>query len=250
MKTSMLISLCLLSTMVYSQNAEQDTVDSYTEEIDTIFVHVPTPVLSVGFSGGASFINPENINNHIEFENSIYNTDVRTIRTPGQWSLWLTYRPKNIPTFLTFRAEMLRSNREFNFQTPSTQDTSTPTGMLNVTAGSTYAIYPFSISSGAVLLKTRMKAEIGFIYALATITHETTTQNGGSSSTTYEGDGYGFRLSLQQVVPIEKRIGATFEIGYRFLFLDEFRDTRGTKISGIEADYSGMFLMIGISYGF
>lgn len=249
MKNYQLILFSLLFFFAVGSSQENSSSDFF-EEQDTLFRYVPDPVLSLGISGGVVFINPENINKNIEFQNSYFNTSEPIIRTPGLFSLWMTYRPVNLPTFLTLRGELLSSSRQFDFDAFATRDTSTVIGTLRTSTKTTYSVYPITISTGIVLRKTRMKAEIGFIYALASITQSTNVEGAGSSSTTYTGDGYGFRFSLQQVTPIYRRTGLTFEIGYRFLLLDQFRNERGIKTSSIEADYSGMFLLLGLSYGF
>lgn len=72
----------------------------------------------------------------------------------------------------------------------------------------------------------------------------------GSSENSYDSDGYGGRLMIQQVIPIDRAFGITIELGYRYLSLDGFRDSKGRLLSKFEADYTGVTLMAGLSYGF
>lgn len=237
-------------TLLFSQEGD-DVFSSTSTERDTIFAVVPVPMLSVGISGGIAFISPEKINNQIEYNNSAYNSDEFPISRPGQWGLWVAYRPKNLPTFITLRAEMMTSSREYSFITNITQPQGpTITSSVASTSKYFYSLYPFSIGTGSVLYKTIAKAEIAFIYALARITQETSVPGYTNSETTYEGEGYGFRVNLQQVIPIERTLGATIDFGYRYIIVNEFRDSRGVSIKNAEMDYSGINLSVGLSYGF
>lgn len=91
--------LIFVSVTAYAQKEERDTIFTHTEEVDTIFLYVPTPVFSIGILGGATFINPKEINDQIEFNNSIFDDTQKPIRTLTQWSVWFTFRPKNMPVF-------------------------------------------------------------------------------------------------------------------------------------------------------
>jgi hypothetical protein len=236
-------------TPIFSQ--DDDVFSSSSTERDTIYAVVPRPMLSVGIFGGLAFIRPEKINTQIEHNNSLNNTDEFPITKPAQWGVWLSYRPKNLSTFITLRAEMLTSLRTYSFFTNITgPQSSTVIASVESSAKYRYSLYPFSIGTGSVLLKTIAKAEIGFIYALARITREVSVPGYSSSETTFEGEGYGFRINLQQVIPIERTLGATLDIGYRFIVVDEFRDAKGVSIKNAEMNYSGINLSAGLSYGF
>ena len=241
---------CCSLTPVFSQ-VDDDVFSSTSTERDTIFAVIPIPMLSVGLYGGIAVLNPDKINNQIEANNSIYNTEEFPLKRPGQWGLWFAYRPKNLPTYISLRAEMLTSTREYSFVTNITQPGSpTVSSTVASSASYRYSLYPFSVGAGSVLFKTIAKVEIAFIYALARITQETSVPGYVESETTYEGEGYGFRINLQQVIPIERTLGATFEIGYRFIVVNEFRDSKGVSIKNTEMDYSGINLSAGLSYGF
>ncbi len=242
------VLVCCSLTPLFSQ--DDDVFSSSSTERDTIFAVVPRPMLSVGIFGGLAFIKPEKINNQVEYNNSTYNSDEFPISRPGQWGLWISYRPKNLPTFITLRAELLTSLRTYSFTTNITQNDPSVITKVESSTKYRYSLYPFSIGTGSVLLKTTAKAEIGFIYALARITQETTVPGYSNSETTYEGEGYGFRINLQQVIPIERTLGATLDIGYRFIVVNEFRDAKGVSIKSTEMDYSGINLSVGLSYGF
>lgn len=250
MKKSFLCVLVFCTVAPTFSQVDDDVFSSSSTERDTIFAVVPIPMLSVGMFGGLAFISPEKINNQIENNNSIYNTDEFPLGRPAQWGLWIAYRPKNLPTFITLRAEMLTSLRTFSFVTNITQNDPNVTTTVASTSNYRYSLYPFSIGTGSVLYKTIAKAEIGFIYALARITQETSVPGYAQSETTYEGEGYGFRINLQQVIPIERTLGATMDIGYRFIVVNEFRDARGVSIKNTEMNYSGINLSAGLSYGF
>jgi hypothetical protein len=241
--------VCCSFNPLFSQEGN-DVFSSSSTERDTIFAVVPIPMLSVGIFGGLAFIKPEKMNNQIEYNNSIYNTDEFPITRPGQWGLWLTYRPKNLPTFVTLRAEMLTSSRTYSFNANITLNDPNVITTVASSAKYRYSLYPFSIAAGSVLYKTIAKAEIGFIYALARITQQTSVPGYTNSETTFEGEGYGFRINLQQVIPIERTLGATLDIGYRYIIVTEFRDARGVSIKNTEMDYSGINLSAGLSYGF
>lgn len=250
MKKIFLCVLLLCAVIPIFSQVEDDVFSSSSTERDTIFAVVPIPMMSVGVFGGLAFISPEKINNQIENNNSIYNTEEFPLNRPGQWGMWFSYRPKNLPTFITLRAELLTSSRSFSFITNITQNSPTVITTVPSTSKYHYSLYPFSIGTGSVIYKTVAKAEIGFIYALARITQETTVPGYSQSETTYEGEGYGFRLNLQQVIPIERTLSATVDIGYRFIVVNEFRDARGVSIKNAEMNYSGINLSAGVSYGF
>jgi hypothetical protein len=235
-------------TPLFSQ--DDDVFSSSSTERDTIYAAIPRPMLSVGLTGGLAFINPDKINNQVEYNNSAYNTEEFPIKRPAQWGLWIAYRPKNLPTFITLRAEMMTSSRTFSFITNITGSDPNVLTKIQSSTKYNYSLYPFSIGTGSVLLKTTAKAEIAFIYALARITQETSVPGYSNSETTYEGEGYGFRINLQQVIPIERTFCGTLDIGYRFIVVNEFRDTKGVAIKTVEMDYSGINLSAGFSYGF
>ncbi len=111
-------------------------------------------------------------------------------------------------------------------------------------------MYPFSVGTGSVLLKTLAKAEIDFVYAVAQMSERVDVPGYSNTETVYEGEGYGFRVNLQQMIPIDGTLGVTMDIGYRFLLIDEFRDARGVKATDLELNYSGMLVSAGLSYGF
>ena len=238
-----------MSSTLFSQVGD-DVFSSTSTERDTIFAIVPIPMLSVGMYGGIAFIKPEKMNDQIEYNNSTYNSDEFPVTRPGQWGIWMSYRPKNLPTFLTLRVELLTTSRTYSFATNITQNDPTVITSIASSTKYRYSVYPFSIGAGSVLYKTIAKADIGFIYAIARITQATDVPGYVHSETTYEGEGYGFRMNLQQVIPIEKTLGATIDIGYRFIVISEFRDSRGVSIKNTEMDYSGINLSIGLSYGF
>jgi len=239
---------CGLFTPAFSQ--DDDVFSSSSTERDTIFAVIPVPMLSVGVSGGLAFIKPEKINNQIEHKNSLYNSNEFPLSRPGQWGIWLSYRPKNLPTFISLRAEMLTSSRMYTLTVPITQNDSSVITSVSSTEKYRYSLYPFSIGTGSVIYKTIAKAEIAFIYAFAQITQETSVPGYTHSETTFEGEGYGFRVNLQQVIPIERTFSMTFDIGYRYLIVDEFRDNRGVTMKNMEMNYSGINLSAGLSYGF
>ncbi len=241
--------LICFSTPLFSQEEDQVFVTSSTER-DTIFAAVPQPMLSIGITGGLAFITPRSVNDQIERNNSFYNGGEFPITRPGQWGVWISYRPKNLPNYLSLRAEMLTSTRTYSFATNVTTGNSNVTTSIASTMKHTYSVYPFTIGTGSVIYKTIAKADIGFIYAIARITQETEVPGITSSKTVYEGEGYGFRLNLQQVIPIERTFSATMDLGYRFLVINEFRDAKGASIKNTELDYSGICVSFGLSYGF
>ena len=72
----------------------------------------------------------------------------------------------------------------------------------------------------------------------------------GSSENLYNSDGYGARVMIQQVIPIDRTFGITVELGYRFLYLDEFRDSKGRQLESFQANFTGVTLMLGYPTGF
>lgn len=238
MKNIFVLSLCITSLLL-----------SQDEEVDTLFAAVSSPVLSMGVSGGATFIDPEMINTQIEFNNSVFDAAEPPIRHPAQFSVWIAFRPKNLPNYLSLRGEIISSSRTFPFLTGGTNDTGGTRSQITGSSVSRYNVYPISINTGQVIPKTRIKMEIGFVYALAVFTDETEIDGGGTYENTYEGTGYGFRVMAQQVVPIDQSVSFTLEFSYRYLVMDEFRDPRGRSITGFEANYNGIVLTMGLSYG-
>ncbi len=239
-KNVLLIILVIVVTKCRSQE----------EEVDTLFAATPPPILSFGISGGVAFINPTAINDQIQFNNSAFNTNEPPIRTPGQFAVWLTFRPPNIESVISLRGEMMISTRRFTFTTRETDPSGAPGNPLSGTAISRYSLYPFSISSGTVIPKTRVKMEVGFVYAFAIFDDEVTTGSFGEQKRTYEGQGYGFRVGLQQVMPMWEKIGLSIDFAYRYLKLDEFRDSRGSTLNSMEVSYNGVSFMMGLAYGF
>lgn len=242
-------ALYFIPLIAQAQDEDRVFVSSSTER-DTIYAAVPQPMLSVGLTGGVAFISPNKMNDQIEQNNSLYNTTEFPISRPAQWGAWISYRPKNLPTFLSLRAELLSSTRTYSFVTNVTQNDPNVIASISSTSKHTYTVLPFTIGSGSVIYKTVAKAEIGFIYALAWIAQETDVPGYSNSETTYEGEGYGFRLNLQQVIPIERTFSMTMDLGYRFIVINEFRDAKGVSIKNTEVDYSGIMLSFGASYGF
>jgi|GEM_PF-3463020 len=244
------LALVCFFSIISAQTHERDTLWTSSEEVDTLFEKVPTPVLSVGISGGVTFINPDKINSQIEFNNSVFNASERPIRTPVQLAAWMAFRPVNFPNYLSLRAEMISASRSFSFSTVETNNGGNTTGTLTGTATSHYTVYPISFNTGGVFPKTRVKLEIGFVYAIAMFTDETQMDQVGTlDENTYEGSGYGFRIMAQQVLPIDRSFSLTLDFTYRYLVIEDFRDPRGRSITNFEANYNGINLMMGLSYG-
>ena len=250
MRTIISLFLVSLSVSILSAQEEDQVLVRSSTERDTIFAEIPQPKMSIGLTGGIAFVTPEVINNQIERFNSIYNSDEYPIRRPANWCFWFSYRPKNLPTFLALRAELLSSTRSYSFITNITGAGSTVIDRVPSTSTRTYSVYPFSVGTGSVILKTLAKAEIDFVYAVAQMSERVEVPGYSNTETVYEGEGYGFRINLQQMIPIDGTLGVTMDIGYRFLLIDEFRDARGVKATNLELNYSGMIASAGLSYGF
>lgn len=250
MRVFFILTLAIAAvSMMSAQEGDQVLVRTSTER-DTIFAEIPEPKMSIGLTGGLAFVTPEVINNQIERFNSLYNSSEEPIRRPANWGLWFAYRPKNLPTFLSLRAEMMSTTRTYSFTTNITGNGPTVIAQVPSTSTRTYTVYPFSIGTGSVLLKTLAKAEIDFVYAVGQMSERVEVPGYSDTETVYEGEGYGFRINLQQMIPIEGTVGFTMDIGYRFLLIDEFRDARGVKAKDLELNYSGMLVAAGLSYGF
>lgn len=248
MKKLLSAIFCIFS-IISAQTDERDTLFTSSDETDTLFAKVPTPVLSVGISGGTTFINPEHINSQIEFNNSVFDASERPIRTPLQLAAWLAFRPVNFPNYLSLRGEIITASRSFSFSTEGTNNSGGAASPVTGTATLNYSVYPISFNTGAVLPKTRVKLEIGFVYAIAMFTDETQLDQGGTFENTYEGSGYGFRVMAQQVLPINRSFSLTLDFAYRYLVIEDFRDPRGRSITNFQANYNGINLMVGMSYG-
>lgn len=240
MKRRAIIFLIASTTFCVAQEIEQDTLFSY----------VPSPVLSVGVSGGVSFINPNAFNDQIEFNNSAFDTDEPPIRTPALFAVWVGFRPVNLPTYFSLRGEFMRSSRTFAYVARETNSSGGAGTTFSDKAISHYTLIPLSISTGTVIPKMLVRVEIGFIYAFAMLDDIVSMGSYGETKKTYNGDGYGFRLGLQQGMPLTAKFGVTMELSYRYLKLEEFRDDRGSSLQSLVANYSGVALLIGISYGF
>ncbi|RPI00748.1 MAG: hypothetical protein EHM64_16750 [Ignavibacteriae bacterium] len=249
MKKYIVIMMAALS-VGYGQQQEQDTLFIRKAEVDTLFLTVPVPVFSMGVSGGATFLNPESINDQIEFNNSVFNESQSAVHTVAQWTAWLSFRPKNMPTFFSVRGEYISVARTFSYIGTVTDAAGSMVRTFRSTFTSRYSVYPFSVNSGSYIPKTTLKAEIGFVYAYATLDNSTNMNSYGSSSNSYDGEGYGFRMDLQQIVPLSGAFSMTLEIGYRYLVLDDFRDTRGRRLNDFSVSYSGVSVQAGLSYGF
>lgn len=248
MKTIYLL-LFVSFSFLFSQYDEQDTLLTRHEEVDTLFANVSSPVFSLGLSVGTTFIDPEMVNSQIEFNNSVFDAGERPIRNPLQAAAWVAFRPKNLPNYLSLRAEIISSSRTFPFVTNGTNNSGGTTSQLNGTSVLRYNVYPISLNTGSVIPKTRIKGEIGFVYAIAAFTDETEIDQQGMYENTYEGAGYGFRVMVQQVIPVDRSFSLTIDFTYRYLIMDEFRDPRGRSIRNFEANYNGVVLMLGFSYG-
>jgi hypothetical protein len=105
----------ILGVIVPAFSQDDDVFSSSSTERDTIYAAVPHPMLSFGITGGLAFISPDKINNQVEYNNTTYDTEEFPLKRPAQWGLWLAYRPKNLPTYITLRAELLTSARTFSF---------------------------------------------------------------------------------------------------------------------------------------
>jgi hypothetical protein len=245
-----LILLIVVASIVSAQVQERDTLFAQRYEIDTLFSSVPVPVFSLGVSGGATFLNPEEINNQIEFNNSIFNESQAPVKTVAQWTAWFSFRPKNMPTFFSFRGEYIAVSRTFSYVGTVTDNFGNIVRRFNASFTSNYSVYPLSINTGSYIPKTTVKMEIGFVYAFASLATTTDMDSYGSSKTSYNGEGYGFRMDLQQVIPMSGAFGLTMEFGYRYLTLDDFRDSKGRLLDNFSVSYSGVSVQAGLSYGF
>jgi hypothetical protein len=249
MKKSLLLLLLAVS-LAFAQRQEQDTIFTQGSEVDTLFSNVPIPVFSLGVSGGATFLNPDDINNQIEFNNSVFNESQAPVHTAAQWTAWFSFRPKNLPTFFSLRGEYITMSRTFSYIGIVTDNAGIVQRKFNASFTSQYSVYPFSINTGSYLLKSTAKFEIGFVYAYASLVNKTNMDSYGSSNTSYDGEGYGFRAGLQQVVPLHRAFNLTLEMSYRYLKVDDFRDTKGRLLNNFSAIYSGISIQAGFSCGF
>ncbi|MCX6122064.1 MAG: hypothetical protein NTX44_10680 [Ignavibacteriales bacterium] len=249
MKKSLIILIFAVS-IVSAQQQERDTIFVQRSEVDTLFSSVPTPVFSLGVSGGATFLNPEAINNQIEFNNSAFNESQAPVKTVAQWTAWFSFRPKNMPTFFSVRGEYITVSRTFSYIGTVTDHAGNIARKFNASFTSNYSLYPLSINTGSYIPKTTVKMEIGFVYAYASLATTTDMDAYGSSKTSYTGEGYGFRMDLQQVTPISGAFSFTVEFGYRYLNLDDFRDSKGRLLNNFSVSYSGVSVQAGLSYGF
>jgi hypothetical protein len=249
MKKSVMLLIFIVS-IACAQRQERDTIFVQRSEVDTLFSYVPVPVFSVGISGGATFLNPEAINNQIEFNNSMFNESQAPVKTVAQWTAWFSFRPKNMPTFFSFRGEYITVSRMFSYVGIVTDNFGAVVRKFNTSFTSRYSVYPFSVNTGSYIPKTTVKAEIGFVYAYASLANTTDMDTYGSSKTSYDAEGYGFRMALQQVVPISGALSLTLDIGYRYLNVDEFRDSKGRMLDNFSVSYSGVSVQAGFSYGF
>lgn len=247
--SSVILAAIILAVPVSAQEGDQVFVTRSTER-DTIYAAVPQPMLSFGMTGGLTFISPDELNSMIELNNSIYGASEYTIKRPAQWGIWLTYRPKNLPTFVSFRAELLTNERSFPFTAQVTGGSPTVIASVASTVRQRYTVLPFTIGSGTVFEKTIARGEIGFVYALGWITQTTEVPGYSNSETVYEGEGYGFRVNMQQVIPVEGTFSLTMDLGYRYLIISEFRDEKGLSSLKTQIDYTGVMIGLGVSYGF
>ncbi len=244
------VLLIFAVSIACAQKQERDTIFVQRSEVDTLFSSFPVPVFSLGVSVGATFLNPEAINNQIEFNNSVFNESQAQIRTVAQWSAWFAFRPKNMPNFFSFRGEYITASRTFAYVGVVTDNAGDIVRKFDASFTSNYSLYPFSINTGSYIPKTTVKAEIGFVYAYASLTNTTGMDVYGSSKTIYDAEGYGFRIALQQVIPISGAIGLTLDFGYRYLNIDDFRDSQGRVLDNFSVNYSGVSVQAGFFYGF
>jgi hypothetical protein len=249
MKKIIVLSIFMV-TVVVAQGQDRGDGIIHQTEVDTIFSSVPVPVFSIGVLGGVTFLNPEAINNQIEFNNSIFNESQSPVKAVAQWSAWFSFRPKNMLTYFSFRSEYMKASRTFSYVGTVTDNGGIVVSRFNASFTSNYSVYPFSINTGSYIPKTTMKGEIGFVYAYASLINTTDMGFYGSSKTSYDAEGYGFRMALQQVVPLSGVLSMTIDVGYRFLHVDEFRDAKGRLLDNFSVNYSGVSIQAGISYGF
>ena len=245
-----LVFLIFAISIAVAQKQERDTIRVQQSEVDTLFSTVPVAVYSLGISGGVTFLNPEAINNQIEFNNSIFDESQSPVGTVAQWSAWFSFRPKNLPTYFSIRGEYITVSRTFTYIGTVTDNTGNVVRKFDASFKTDYSVFPLSINTGSYIPKTTVKTEFGFVYAFASLINTTGMDSYGSSKTSYSSEGYGFRMDLQQVVPISEGISLTLEFGYRYLTVDDFRDSRGRLLNNFSVSYSGVFVQMGFSHGF
>ncbi len=219
------------------------------EGADTVMTNVAPSMFGVGFQIGPTFINPDYINNQIEFVNQATNSSMRPIRDAALWSVWLSVRPKNVYNYVSFRAEYISNTRSYTSVTQMTDHTGANSGTMETSVTTRYTLYPLSLNVGAVIPKTAAKFEIGFLYAFAVMNETGTMQNGGGYDKQFDGEGFGLRTSLQFLFPLQDKYAGTIDVGYRYLSISEFRDERGNSLKHFVADYSGVIFSLGLSYG-
>ena len=158
MKKFTIVLTLLFSTFMYAQ-----------DEIDTVTTNIATAMYGIGIQGGPTIINPEYINNQIEFVNEATNSSMRPVRSAAMWGAWMSVRPKNMYNYISLRAEYISSERSYSSVTQQTDMNGSVTGSLETSVNTLYTLYPLSLNVGAVIPKTAIKFEIGFVYAFSSV---------------------------------------------------------------------------------
>ena len=201
---------------------------------------------SIGVSGTYSIVDPENINDGIHFVNTTLDLNVPRVNAllsgSAFFRMWVS--PK---MYAVLRGEYGTFSRSFQYAAPVTTTGSTGSSSFTVSNERRYEVIPIGIGAGFRPSEySTFEAEIGFHYALGTIKETGTMEGYGSYSSTYDGAGMGFWLTVRPHIMLSDAVSLAPELTGRLLLIREFRDQSGRELRDFNMNLSSISL--GLSF--
>lgn len=200
------------------------------------------PSYSFGLSGSFSMVSPKRLNDGIHFVNTTLDLNVPRINSllSGSAFLRVWLSPKS---YAVLKGEYAGFSRSFQFASPVTSTGSTGTSSFLVTNEKRYQIIPLGIGLGFLPTKSSaFEAEIGFHFALGSIKETGSMESYGSYSSSYDGTGIGFWLTLRPHIRLSDAVSLTPDLTGRLLVIKNLEDQRGRVLRQFEMNFSSISL--------
>ena len=203
--------------------------------------------MTVGASGGFTFVNPGMLNDELAFINNSLDANMEKVTSMAQFAAYVRIKPRMAP-YMFMRLEALTVSRSFDYQAQGRSASGASTGLFNTTTATRWTVYPFVVGIGSTIPKTPIDAEVGLIYAMGFVTEKVSTDGYGSSTNTSSANSFGLQGRVSPRFRISKNAAISIEVSYRFLTIKNYSDDLGRAVQNFELYLDGLSMALGVSY--
>ncbi|NUN70081.1 MAG: hypothetical protein HUU02_10265 [Bacteroidetes bacterium] len=170
-----------------------------------------------------------------------------------EYLVTVSVRPEGDHKILNLRIGEIRNSFRFTTTMSTILPDGTPAGSMVVVSEEQYQVIPVSIGASVSTIPPLLHVYADAIYAWATMTEvQSYSLNDGPSipltSSTFTSASGGFRIGGGITFSFTKRTAIVLDLGYRGLGFYSFYRENGSS-SGLDYTISGMYGMIGLSFG-